>query len=328
MQALTTINWGIIGCGDVTEIKSGPAFNKVPHSSLAAVMRRNADKAADYARRHNIPKWYSNADELINDPAVNAIYIATPPAFHESYTLAAIKAGKPVYVEKPMALNFEEAERMYLAAEENNVKLVVAHYRREWPLFKKLKQLVDAGTIGNIQLVKLVYNKPALTVAELADEKIAWRVNPAISGGGLFHDLAPHQLDILYFLFGEAIQIQGIATNQAGDYEAHDLVAGNILFNNNIVFTGTWYFNASSTKDHCEITGSKGSIGFSFFSSNIIELTVDGKTTTYSFDALQHVEQPMIEKTVSYFLGHVDNPCSGYEGSIIMRWMETFVSRR
>lgn len=323
---MKTINWGIIGCGDVTELKSGPAFNKVPDSALVAVMRRHAGKAADYAKRHQVPKWYSNANELINDAGVNAIYIATPPAFHEAYTLAAIKAGKPVYVEKPMSLNYKTAQKMYLAAEENNVKLVVAHYRREWPLFKKLKELVDAGTIGNIHLVKLVYDKPALTATDLADEKIAWRVNPAISGGGLFHDLSPHQLDILYFLFGDARRVQGIATNQAGMYEAHDLVAGNILFNNNIAFTGSWYFNAATPADHCEITGSNGNIRFSFFSSNIIELTVDGKTTAYTFDALQHVQQPMIEKTVRFFLGKVNNPCSGYEAAVIMRWMEIFVS--
>jgi predicted dehydrogenase len=325
---MTTINWGIIGCGDVTEIKSGPAFNKVPNSSLLAVMRRNADKAADYAKRHHVPKWYSNADELINDPDVNAIYIATPPAFHEAYAIEAIKAGKPVYVEKPMSLNYKAAQKMYLAAEEHKVKLVVAHYRREWPLFKKLKEIIDAGTIGNIHLVKLVYDKPSLTAAELTDEKIAWRVNPAISGGGLFHDLAPHQLDILYHLFGDAKRIQGIATNQAGIYEAPDLVAGNILFNNNIAFTGTWYFNAATPADYCEITGSKGCIRFSFFSSNIIELTIDGKNTTYTFDALQHVQQPMIEKTVSYFLGQADNPCSGYEAAFIMRWMEILVCGR
>lgn len=325
---MNTINWGIIGCGDVTELKSGPAFNKVPNSSLVAVMRRNADKAADYAIRHNVPKWYNNADELINDMDVNAIYIATPPAFHEAYTMAAINAGKPVYVEKPMSLNYKAVQKMYLAAEEHKVKLVVAHYRREWPLFKKLKELIDAATIGNIHLVKLGYDKIALTAAELADEKIAWRVNPAISGGGLFHDLAPHQLDILYHLFGDARRIQGIATNQAGAYKAHDLVLGNILFNNNIAFSGTWYFNAAAPADYCEITGSRGNIRFSFFSSNIIEITVDGETTAYTFDALQHVQQPMIEKTVRYFLGLANNPCSGYEAAVIMRWMEIFVSGR
>jgi predicted dehydrogenase len=106
------INWGIIGCGDVTELKSGPAFNKVKNSGLVAVMRRDAAKAQEYAHCHNVPKWYDDAEALINDPGVNAIYIATPPSTHEFYTIAALAAGKPVYVEKPMAINYDAANNM------------------------------------------------------------------------------------------------------------------------------------------------------------------------------------------------------------------------
>src|SRR5215510_6182093 len=106
------IKWGIIGCGDVTEVKSGPAFNKVKNSELVAVMRRNAEKAKDYAQRHGVPKWYSDASALVNDPDVNAIYVATPPSSHEEYTIAAIKTGKPVYVEKPMSVDGASACRM------------------------------------------------------------------------------------------------------------------------------------------------------------------------------------------------------------------------
>lgn len=322
---MTKVNWGIIGCGDVTELKSGPAFNKVPDSQLVAVMRRDAGKAADYAIRHNVRKWYDDADSLINDSDVNAVYIATPPAFHETYTLAAIKAGKPVYVEKPMALDHAQAQRIFQAAAAHQVKLVVAHYRREWPLFKKLKALINDRTIGNIDLVRLVYDKPALTAAELKQEKIAWRVNPDISGGGLFHDLAPHQLDILYHLFGDAVKIQGIACNQSGLYNAPDQVTGNIHFNNNVVFIGSWNFNAVIPADHCEIASSKGKIRFSFFSSNTIELTVEGQRSIFEFDALQHVQQPMIEKTVNYFLGRGNNPCLGSEAATTMQWMDIFV---
>lgn len=321
------INWGIIGCGDVTEIKSGPAFNKIPNSSLVAVMRRNGAKAADYAKRHNVPRWYDDADKLINDPKVNAIYIATPPSSHEEYTLAAINAGKPVYVEKPMALNYSAAQNMARAAAEKNVKLVVAHYRREWPLFKKLKALIQEKAIGDIRLVRLVFDKPALTAAELAEEKTAWRVNPAIAGGGLFHDLSPHQLDIMYHLFGRAKKITGIATTQVSNYAADDLVAGNILFANGIAFSGSWCFNAFTGADHCQIIGSNGKISFSFFSSNSIELFSNGQTNVFNFDVLQHVQQPMIEKTVQYFLGQTDNPCTGEEGAEIMRWMEAFTRK-
>src|SRR4051812_2264086 len=106
------INWGIIGCGDVTEIKSGPAFNKVPGSSLAAVMRRDAEKAKDYASRHNVSRWYSDPYELIADPEVNAVYVATPPSSHQEYAIAALKAGKPVYVEKPMSIDVSSCMNM------------------------------------------------------------------------------------------------------------------------------------------------------------------------------------------------------------------------
>ncbi len=321
------VNWGIIGCGDVTEVKSGPAFNKVSNSSLVAVMRRDAAKAEDYAKRHNVPRWYSDAAKLINDPEVNAIYIATPPSSHAAYTLAAIRAGKPVYVEKPMALNFAEAQQMANAAAAANIKLVVAHYRREWPLFKKIKQLLQDIAIGEVRLARLEFYKTPMSSEELLIEKNAWRVNPATAGGGLFNDLAPHQLDLMYHFFGTAKNITGIATNQAGQYAADDMVAGNILFNSGIAFSGAWSFAAAANSDHCDIIGSEGKISFSFFSSNTVELTVHDKTTHFDFAPLQHVQQPMIEQTVKYFLGEAPNPCTGSEGVEIMRWIEAFTAK-
>jgi predicted dehydrogenase len=323
---MQTINWGIIGCGDVTEVKSGPAFNKVPGSALVAVMRRDAAKAADYAKRHNVPRWYNDADKLINDPEINAVYIATPPGSHEAYALAAINAGKHVYVEKPMALNYAAAKNIAAAATDNNIKLSVAHYRREQPFFKKIKQLINDNVIGPIRLVRLELYKPALTKKELANNHHAWRVDPAIAAGGLFHDLAPHQLDLVYYFFGPAEKIAGIATNQAGNYKADDLVAGNILFNNGIAFSGSWCFNASAATDNCEIIGSEGSIYFSVFGGNTITVIAGGVKDCFSFDTLQHVQQPMIEKVVQYFSGKAVNPCSGEEGAEVMRMMESFIN--
>lgn len=316
------INWGIIGCGDVTELKSGPAFNKVPGSALVAVMRRDAAKAADYAKRHGVSRWYSKAEDLINDLAVNAVYVATPPDSHAQFTLAALRAGKPVYVEKPMSVNYNTALSMAMEAENLQVKLVVAHYRRAWPLFIKLKYFIDEQTIGTIKTVNLVLSKLALTQEELATDKMAWRVNPAISGGGLFHDLAPHQLDIMYHLFGEALQVSGDAKNTGGLYDAPDLVSGTVQFSNNIHFSGEWNFNAATDEDHCEITGDRGMIRFSFFKGNSIELINDGQSSIFEFDYLQHVQQPMIEKTVQYFQGKSANPCTGREGALVMKWME------
>ena len=322
------INWGIIGCGDVTEVKSGPAFNKVDHSSLVAVMRRDTAKAKDYAARHRVPKWYDDASALINDPEVNAVYIATPPSSHEEYTLAAIRAGKPVYVEKPMSANVASSLAMANAAKTNNIKLVVAHYRRQIPYFKKIQQLLQEKVIGDPLLAKMEFYNEPLTKEEIKLPKTAWRVNPAISGGGLFHDLAPHQLDLMYYFFGPAAQVKGIALHQSGLYNADDFVAGNILFNSGVAFNGVWSFSVppSEKKDQCEIIGTKGKISFSIFNMQTITITVNGKSTSFYFDLPEHVQQPMIEQTVNYFLGKAPNPCSGEEGMLIMQWMDKFVN--
>ena len=326
---MNEISWGIIGCGDVTEIKSGPAFNKVPNSKLVAVMRRDAAKAKDYAERHNVPRWYSDVELLINDPEVNAIYIATPPATHQKITLAALAVGKPVYVEKPMALNYDEASIMALKATETNTKLVVAHYRREQPFFKKIKQLLDDKVIGESKLVNLQYHKKALTPVALQDNRNKWRVDPKMSGGGLFHDLAPHQLDLMYYFFGDAGIVNGLTFNQGGFYSADDTVSGNIIFKNGVVFNGVWSFGLPEIieKDYCEIIGTNGKISFSVFDCNTITVTADNETNTFTFDALQHVQQPMIEKVVAYFLGSSGNPCSGTDGALIMNWMEKMIRK-
>ncbi|MDB5198210.1 MAG: Gfo/Idh/MocA family oxidoreductase [Chitinophagaceae bacterium] len=318
------IKWGIIGCGDVTEVKSGPAFNKVKNSSLVAVMRRDGAKAKDYAQRHNVPKWYDDADALINDNEVNAIYVATPPSSHEEYTIAALNAGKPVYVEKPMAVNAAAAQRMMNAAKDKNVKLVVAHYRREQPIFKRIKQLLAEKTIGDIRFARLEFYKKPLTKEELQIPKTAWRVDAAIAGGGLFHDLAPHQLDLMYYFFGEADTINGIAFNQEKLYNADDIVAGNIVFKTGVLFNGLWCFTVEENeeKDYCEIVGSKGKISFSVFGEPKIIMTVEGKKENFLFDTLQHVQQPMIEKVVDYFLDESPNPCSAEEGVKVMKMME------
>ena len=321
------IKWGIIGCGDVTEVKSGPAFNKVPNSSLVAVMRRDAIKAADYARRHGVAKWYDNATDLINDPEVDAVYIATPPLQHEEYTIQALAAGKPVYVEKPMAINAEAAKRMAAAANQYGVKLTVAHYRREQPLFLKIRSLLAEHSIGDIRFVNLKMLQPKQNDL-IAKAEENWRLNPAVAGGGLFHDLAPHQLDLMLYYFGNTKSFHGISVNQSGEENVDDLVTGHILFENDIVFTGVWCFTVSNgmNEDICEIYGSKGKISFPMFGHEI-NLTIKEKTETLKFEALQHVEQPMIEKVVSYFLDQAENPCSAEEAIKTMELLDGFTSK-
>src|SRR5690554_1696255 len=134
----TEVRWGIIGVGNVCEVKSAPAMNIIPNSRLVAVMRRNGEKAKAYAERHGVSQWYDNADDLINDPEVNAIYIATPPNAHAALTQKAAQAGKPVYVEKPMARTYQECMDMVKICEKAQVPLFVAYYRRALPNFLKI----------------------------------------------------------------------------------------------------------------------------------------------------------------------------------------------
>jgi predicted dehydrogenase len=325
---MAAINWGIIGCGDVTEVKSGPAFNKVPGSNLVAVMRRNAEKAADYAKRHHVGKWYANAAELMNDKEVNSIYIATPPSSHLEYAISALKKGFNVYVEKPVTLNADEAQQIADTVKQTNGRLTVAHYRRAQPMFLFIKDLLDKDVIGEIRTVQIRMwktEKPDL-VAHVADN---WRVNPELSGGGYFHDLAPHQLDLMLFYFGEPVYYDGYSLNQSGTTAAADHVAGHIIFKNKVAVNGSWCFNVAKSEaiDECKIIGTKGSISFPFFGYTVNFKTED-EDKTINFPPLEHVQQPLIEKIVDYFNDKGPNPSSIEEAVVLMKIMDAFSRHR
>lgn len=309
------INWGIIGCGNVTEVKSGPAFNKVPDSKLVAVMRRNAELAGDYAKRHKVPRFYSDASELINDKEVDAVYIATPPGSHAKYAIEAIKAGKPVYIEKPMAANYKECTEINNAAEKYRVPVFVAYYRRSLPGFLLVRELIESGTIGNVKLIQIQLFK-APSDAERSGE-LSWRVDPEIAGGGHFFDLASHQLDYLDYLFGPVRQIKSIVLNQSGLYKAEDFVTSEFVFDKNIVGTGTWCFNLSSesNRDIIEITGDKGTISFSTFSFDPIVVINSSGRKEFINERPEHVQYNLIKKIVEALEGKGESPSTGLSGA-------------
>ena len=324
---LNNIQWGIIGCGEVTEIKSGPAFNKIPHSHLYAVMRRNKDKAKDYAARHNVPRWYDDAYALIADPQVNAVYVATPPSSHEEYAVAAINAGKHVYLEKPMCMDAASAKRIADAAKSSNVKLSIAHYRRQLPLFKKIKQLLDEKYIGDILYASLELFQP-VKAKGFEPTPQYWRLDPAVSGGGLFHDLSPHQLDLMLYFFGKSAYAGGTSLNQGDFYKADDMVAGTVRFDNGTVMNGVWCFTVpeQEAKDNCTFIGSEGSMQFSIFTMEHLSIMKKGTKEEIRFDPVAHVQQPMITAVVDHFLGEAPNPCSGDEGVTVMEMIDGFTS--
>ena len=317
---MATIRWGIIGCGDVTEVKSGPALYKTRDSELVAVMRRNADKARDYAVRHRVPRWYDQADALIGDPDINAVYIATPPDTHAHYTAQVARAGKPVYVEKPMARNHGECLAMIDACRRAGVPLFVAYYRRALPAFLKVESLVAEEAIGEVRFASIALCQPA---SENPDD-LPWRVVPAISGG-YFFDLAAHQLDFLDFLLGPIAQASGHATNQAGRYQAEDAVTASFAFESGTLGAGVWNFAADQHRDRIEIVGDKGRIAFSTFAFTPVELETDAGTETFAFNPPEHVQQPLIQTVVNALLGRGACPSTGASAARTSRIMDLIV---
>lgn len=324
---MDNINWGIIGCGNVTEKKSGQAYNKIHNSKLVAVMRRDAAKAADYAARHNVSRWYDDAENLLSDAEVNAVSVATPPAFHLEYAIAALKKGLGVYVEKPVTRNSQEAQAMADAVRHYNGKLTVAHYRRALPMFLYVKELIDNQTIGDIRTVQIRMWK-SLRPDLIANPETNWRVLPELSGGGYFHDLAPHQLDLMLYYFGEPEKYHGYSLNQSKANPADDHVCGEIVFKNGVVVNGSWSFNVAESEavDSCEIVGTKGRITFPFFGTFVSWRNIYEEQTV-NFTHPEHIQQPMIEKIVHYFRDKGPNPCTIEEAVTLMKILDAFTTQ-
>lgn len=313
------IRWGIIGCGSVTEVKSGPALQRAEGSALVAVMRRDGEKARDYAERHGVAKWGTDARALIHDPEVDAVYIATPPAFHADYTEQVAQAGKPVYVEKPMGCTVADCRRMLAACRQAGVPLFVAYYRRALPRFLQVKALLDAGAIGAVRGVIVRMIRPAK--AEDADAG-NWRVDPTLAGGGYFFDLGSHMLDLLDFLLGPIAAVQGTAVNQAGLYPAEDLVAGHFTFASGVPGIGLWSFAAynSGIFDQVEIAGARGRLSYSTFGDMPILLETPEGITPFDIPHPPHIQQPLIQTIVDELHGHGQCPSRG-ESALRTNWV-------
>jgi predicted dehydrogenase len=307
-----TIRWGIIGVGNVTEVKSGPAFQKAHNASLVAVMRRDGALAKDYAERHGVPRWYDDAQALIADPEVDAVYIATPPHVHKEYTLMAAQAGKPVYVEKPMALTFDECIEMIAACAANGVPLWVAYYRRALPRFLKIKELIDSGAIGDVRSVTTTLYHRARDYDPL---ELPWRVQPEIAGGGLFVDVGSHVLDLLDYFLGPICEVQGFSVNHGSPYPAEDHVAASFSFENGALGTGVWCFSTVHQGDRTELHGTRGSIIYSTLENAPVKLvTADGEQE-FVIEHPPHIQQPLIQSIVDELNGESVCPSTGNSGA-------------
>ncbi len=306
-SAMTNIRWGIIGCGNVTEVKSGPAFGKVPGSELVVVMRRDARLAEDYARRHQVRKWTTDADALIEDPAVDAVYVATPVGSHLDYALKVCAAGKPCYVEKPMTRNATEARIMVEAFAKARLPLFVAYYRRGLARFLKVKELISTGAIGTLTGVSY----RSMSAAHTGEGELPWRLKPELSGGGLFMDIGCHTLDILDFIAGPLQQVAGLAVNVASGYTAEDGVAMQFRLESGGLGTASWNFASAKSEETIVFAGTGGRITISTFGQEPVKLESGAEPLFFDRPHPAHVQQPLIETIVAQLQGRGHCPSTG-----------------
>jgi len=304
---MRTIRWGIIGCGDVTEVKSGPGFQKAEGSALVAVMRRDGDKARDYARRHGVPRAYDRADDLIQDAEVDAVYLATPPSSHCELALRVAAAGKPCLVEKPMALNHAECLRMVGTFESRRLPLWVAYYRRALPRFQIVHDRLRDGAIGRLTSVQVHVSAPLVTGADATN----WRMDPAVGGAGLFFDLGSHCFDLLDFLVGHITRVDGHSINTAGAYSAEDVTVAAFEFERGSLGTGVWNFNASEKVDVMTFIGSAGELTTPIFSDTGVLMKRGTVKTIEEVRNPPHVHQPLIQTIVDELRGRGTCPSTG-----------------
>jgi len=319
------IRWGIIGCGDVTEVKSGPAYQNTDGFELIAVMRRNVEKARDYARRHGVPKVHASADALIADPEVDAVYIATPPDSHHTYALKVAAAGKPCCIEKPMAPTYEECMEILAAFEKNNIPLFVAYYRRTLPRFTKIKEWLDQRLIGEVRHVEWRLSKPP------SDEDLSgaynWRTDAAVARAGYFDDLASHGLDLFSFYFGNFKKVSGITAQQQGLYSAFDAIAACWLHESGITGCGSWNFGCADSADCVRISGSTGRIEFSIFDEAPVRLiTAASECKELTIEHPAHVQQPHVEAMRDSLLRGTTHPSPGCAGAHTAWVMEAIMN--
>ena len=304
---MKTIRFGMIGAGSVTEVKSGPALRKVPGSSLDFVMRRDPEKLADYARRHGILKFSTRYEDILEDPDIDAVYIATPPGSHAFYTLEAARHGKAVYVEKPMARTVEEAQTMVRACRDAGVPLFVAYYRRGQPRFLKAKELIESGALGEVRSFQYLFACPVPG----KDPARPWLLSREVAGGGLLYDIGSHMIDSILFLLGEPVEVLGRSNNLSRARDTDDLSSALMRFASGVQGTLQLSFNAAQAIDRLWISGSRGSLTLSIMGYEPLLFEQAGQTESIDFPLLQHVQQPLITRVVNTLLGRDDLDSTG-----------------
>lgn len=313
-----TIRWGIIGTGDVTEHKSGPAFDLAQRSSLVGVFNRTRERADAWAERHGNPRVYNSAAELVGDPGIDAVYIATPPNSHAEYTTLAAAAGKHVYCEKPMAMTVAECQRMIEACAAGGVSLSIAYYRRYFPVVQKMQELLRAGAIGRALRIS------AKTYSQFSSpDSDPWRLDAKVAGGGFLMDMGTHRFDLFEYFFGSPTQVTAITGSQSLQANIEDSASVALEFDKGIHGSAAFHWNSPVGLDELEILGSEGLLlTDSLSTQGRLRLETGSSTESWELPAPKPVQLSLVEQVVRHLLDGTPNPCSGESAMVANQIVE------
>lgn len=304
---MSELRWGIVGCGDVVEKKSGPSIVAGNRSRITAVMRRDLAKLEAFAVQHEVPLRTADPSEVITSPDVDIVYVATPPHLHYAYVVAAAQAGKHVLVEKPMGMNAGESNAMVEACAHSGHELFVAYYRRFQPHVAKMAELISDGAIGDLIHVKVEFAQ-----AYRQGFDWGWRTQPDVSGGGLFADLLSHRIDLAISFLGEPQSVAGERRKVYPDSIPEDLVSLVIGFQSGAQATVIGNFATSMNLDRFVLTGTHGEIATDSLDGHAFTLRRSGKQPeSMSFDRfpaphlglVRHIEQALASGRVNGVAG-------------------------
>jgi predicted dehydrogenase len=250
---MKTVNWVVVGIGDIARKRVIPAIQAEPRSTLFGFVTRDASKADAYSGA----RTWSSVDEAVADPAVDAVYIALPVAFHAIAAIAALRAGKDVLCEKPMAMDFAEAETMVAegrTASLNSRLFGVSYYRRLYPKLQRARHLIAEGAIGR----PLLAEANCHSGLEIAGRE--WLADPALSGGGPLYDIASHRIDAMNFLFGKPERACGLRSNAVHRIAVEDSATVLMQFQGGVHAVVDVRWNSRVARDQFRIIGENGEI--------------------------------------------------------------------
>jgi predicted dehydrogenase len=313
------IRWGIIGCGDVAKKRVAAAIQRDNSSELIAVCRRDETKLAEFQAEFNVPRAYVTAEELMQAPDIDAVYIATPVSLHKPQTLFAADQGKHVLVEKPMAMSTQECDEMIDACRSKNVRLGVAYYRQFYPVVARMLQLIEQGEIGQVLSVSAVTSTP---FAIDASEDGYWRVIPELGGGGALMDIGSHRLDLFVSMFGPVSQIKAVCGTVAANYNADDSTLAILRFESGIHGSLQCYFGSDVDPDEFTVLGTKGRLVSRPLNGGELRIERANETAVEQHPPNSNFNLPLITDFVQSINSGGQPKVSGEQGRAVNRLME------